>query len=947
MFFHFEYPISFDKKLPVGDDTASGESLPKSNYGYLTKLFRNYTNNDLSPIPLMYGLRTIHSMVNHHKEMGLAPILSFFQKNRSSNLSKICRQLILENFSTICSNIIYLLKMKNSIQINQVLLLVLPSLTSLNSEEFCECSQNVNNSIQYLLNCVRNSSIRSLAFISLGLFSLAIKDEKDLPLDAHIPNIIGQIRQSFSLKEHLNQTSSLSKKHRQHPHNNLTPDPAVFTCLSFIAQAVGSKVKNDIFEMLHSIFSMGLNEALVNSLYDICIYIPEVKNNIHEGLLKILSNIIIDRPLLRSSKLLSENILDKNFSSTLTSSSAIDRQFFDSINVSLSNNDIETLKLALKVLGRFDFKPIYFKMFLPYCADHYLIHEHREIRLEAVHTCCQLLKPFLRPQNALEKMTKDILRKLLTVGVTDPDKYVRYSVLSRLDEHFDYYLAQSTNLEALQMTVYDEIFEIRELGVCVNGRLCSLNPAYVMPFLRRVLIQLLSEFEHSGISKNLEQSARMLGHLLAAAPRLFRPYTEPILKVFLPKLRDPTQSQAVKTAVMSAVGELAIVSGLEMRPYFYELFPIMLEAIQDTNLYQKREIALWTMGKLIENCGYVIEPHSKFPNLMEVLFSIMKSESTKSSQLIRRETIRVLGLLGAVDPYWHKINLGIVDLSGESLISYDPALEEANSHEIMGNSPNDDFYSSQAINTLVQVMKDPNASSQHTMAVQAVAFIFNVLKVRSVPYLHNILPPFINIIRTGEPRIKEFLLQQLGQIISVVRKHIRSYLEDIFKVLRELWTTNNPTMQLTLFNVVDQIVLALGSEFRNNVPHLIPHILKVFNHDASPRKEVTLKLLSALQNFGMTLEDYIHLLIPPILRLFDTPIIPGTSQIEIKRDLEIKISAMRTIEIFCRDLQLVEFSSRIIHSLVKAIDDNPNDKVNIYLINNQLIIFVFNFIEII
>lgn len=37
--------------------------------------------------------------------------------------------------------------------------------------------------------------------------------------------------------------------------------------------------------------------------------------------------------------------------------------------------------------------------------------------------------------------------------------------------------------------------------------------------------------EHSGIGRNKEQSAKMLGHLGANAPRLIRPYMEPVLNV--------------------------------------------------------------------------------------------------------------------------------------------------------------------------------------------------------------------------------------------------------------------------------------------------------------------------------------------------------------------------------------------------------------------------------
>lgn len=55
---------------------------------------------------------------------------------------------------------------------------------------------------------------------------------------------------------------------------------------------------------------------------------------------------------------------------------------------------------------------------------------------------------------------------------------------------------------------------------------------YVVLFRLYVAVfQILTELEHSGVGRNKEQSARMLGHLVSNAPRLIRPYMEPILKV--------------------------------------------------------------------------------------------------------------------------------------------------------------------------------------------------------------------------------------------------------------------------------------------------------------------------------------------------------------------------------------------------------------------------------
>lgn len=71
------------------------------------------------------------------------------------------------------------------------------------------------------------------------------------------------------------------------------------------------------------------------------------------------------------------------------------------------------------------------------------------------------------------------------------DSEIRYCVFMSLDERFDPHLAQSENLNALFIALNDEMFEIRELSLSTIGRLSSVNPAYVMPSLRKVLIQVI------------------------------------------------------------------------------------------------------------------------------------------------------------------------------------------------------------------------------------------------------------------------------------------------------------------------------------------------------------------------------------------------------------------------------------------------------------------------
>lgn len=72
-------------------------------------------------------------------------------------------------------------------------------------------------------------------------------------------------------------------------------------------------------------------------------------------------------------------------------------------------------------------------------------------------------------------------------------------MLSSLDKGFDNYLAQAENVRTLFIALNDEVFAIRELAIGIIGRLTVHNPAYVMPSLRKTLIQLLTELEFSSV----------------------------------------------------------------------------------------------------------------------------------------------------------------------------------------------------------------------------------------------------------------------------------------------------------------------------------------------------------------------------------------------------------------------------------------------------------------
>lgn len=136
---------------------------------------------------------------------------------------------------------------------------------------------------------------------------------------------------------------------------------------------------------------------------------------------------------------------------------------------------------------------------------------------------------------------------------------------------------------------------------------------------------------------------------------------------------------------------------------------------------------------------------TQYPSLLDVLLNFLKTEQ---QPLVRRETIRVLGLLGALDPYKHKMNLGQISspqlealCSRPSADARPEAGDELSTSEMLVNMSSatlEEYYPAVAIATLMRIIREPTLAQHHTMVVQAVTFIFKSLGIKCVPYISQV-----------------------------------------------------------------------------------------------------------------------------------------------------------------------------------------------------------------
>lgn len=140
----------------------------------------------------------------------------------------------------------------------------------------------------------------------------------------------------------------------------------------------------------------------------------------------------------------------------------------------------------------------------------------------------------------------------------------------------------------------------------------------------------------------------------------------------------------------------------------------------------------------------------------------------------------------------------------------------------------------------------------------------------------------------------EFYFNKLSQLVVIVKQHVRNYLTEIFALIKDYWSSNQVTIialikalgffspsfssffKFSLGSLLIKfptsnhaIAYALEGEFKIYLPQLLPLLLQVFETDDSEKRQPTLEVLTAFKRFGATLEEYLHLVLPVVVRLFE------------------------------------------------------------------------------
>eukprot|EP01105_Mastigella_eilhardi_P021948 TRINITY_DN5365_c0_g1_i1.p1 TRINITY_DN5365_c0_g1~~TRINITY_DN5365_c0_g1_i1.p1 ORF type:complete len:2426 (-),score=601.66 TRINITY_DN5365_c0_g1_i1:7080-14204(-) len=756
--------------------------------------------------------------------------------------------------------------------IRRAVIVIMPQLAKFMPSLFA--NNHLNQAITFLLAQIKTPE-RPLVFLALGETAQAVGAD----IMPYFDQILSKIREALVPK---------SKHHHC---------PEALSCLAMLANAVGSNPANvaKFQSLLNPAFAMGLSPILVNALRDLKVSTPSLIPDIHDGLLHHISMAV-------GSKSHAPPGLAPTTRNALSSEPP----------------DAQLVVLALNTLGSFDFGHVQPDL-LDFVVDcfHYLDDDDPGIRQEAAITFAKLILRSGEPipsRGHAAQVVAQVLQKLLMIGIADPEPQVRRTVLKLLDPRFDQHLAQAENLRSLFTALNDECFDIRKLTIDVIGRLTSRNPAFVMPSLRKTLIQLLTDLEYSGDNRNKEESAILLGQLINSSDRLVKPYVEPILKTLLNELHT-CSSTRVASCVIAAIGELAVVGGADTIPHLTALIPPIIETLRDQSAtakrVAKREVALHTLGLIVRSTGFVIEPLLNYPTLLETITHLIATERSPS---IRTELLKVWGILGAVDPYKHKHikqdqqpanSSATVSDTGVAVFAPNQGAGADQQMTVIPSS-SDEFYPAVVVTALMRILKDPNLSVHHALVLKDLMLSLRPLGMKCILFLPHIMPVLLQVMKRCEAGFRVQLFECLAELVSIVKQHVRDYLAAIFELIMTYWESS---LILPIVSLAEEISLALNEEFKAYLPSLMPLLLKELRSDRNPKRQNAKKILEALEVFGNNIEDYLHLVIPAVVAFIEQEDAPTV----------VVSQAIDALCKLCRNLNFSDYSSRMIHPLARQL----------------------------
>lgn len=747
-------------------------------------------------------------------------------------------EFMLARYREVCETVLRFRDSKEKL-LRRAVIKLLPRLAAFAPERFVR--SYLKQATEHLLSVLTNPAERGAGFVAVGEMSLALASagvavNMKSPIDFLRP-IAAQIQECLCSRT-----------------RNKSQYAEALECAGILCLALRKDWQPHMEQLLEPAVATGLSDALVRSLGNAVDALPELLPRVQSLLLDLISLVLARKP----------------FNSTTPPA------IVAVLQTALTSGELQgavLTRLALQTLASFTMVP---HALLDFVRDHVMIYlddvESQTRRVAAIATCkiMERQMEYAHKSDIVVSTTElravdSIVQRVLVSGVADPALSVRRTIFELLAQThaLDQHLGQAEALRTMFVAFNDELFPVRSLAIRLAGNISEVNPAYVRPALRRHLLQLLNDMDHSPDSRQREESARLLGVLIQAAPKLILPYTFAILRTLLTKLRASnggngssvsrsanaqgglkisqlilpsapgSSEEGFRIALLDTLGELVVVAGKALQEEVSEMMPLIIEALGDVSNPTKRLVAVKSLERVVKSTGCVVLPYLEYPQLLGILLRMLG----EGNIIDRREVSRVLGVIGALDPHMHKLNLA--ELQGEGKLEREGVRPQFPGKQPTGIdmgtflggfegggtfldllpssglvTSSEDYYPTVAINALMRILRDPALSALHGRAVLALFQIVKSMGLGFVPYLPKVVPVILSLTRSADDLSRRIdMIKALTELVIFMRQHVRRYLGDLLAIIDAFW--NESTV------ILPHILKLLGELSREFLLHEI------------------------------------------------------------------------------------------------------------------------------
>ncbi|KAJ2807852.1 phosphatidylinositol kinase- protein kinase tor1 [Coemansia guatemalensis] len=741
---------------------------------------------------------------------------------------------------------------------------------------------------------------------------------------------------------------------------------AVLQTVATLATAMGPAMTRYMREILDPMFATGLSTELCDALAVLEREVGQLQSAIQARLLDMVSGILTGAPFRprQSSVEELEGRLGVASAEQWTGGrevcvpSARDRYLMDAYD--MHHQDARDLGadprvLALRTLRSFDFRGESLSEFVRSGVLPYVGHSNAAVRVEAMQAAAHvvLADPLYRAMaGAGVEVAAAVVQRLVTAAVVDEDAGVRLTAVRMLERGaaLDFHVGSAQNIRDLFLLVNDETFAVRQAVLAVVGRLATMNPAHVMPRLRRMVVQLLTELEYARGAREREESMQLVLVLVRAAGHWVRPYVGDIFATVQPRLDTAPPQLAAR--LLRTVAALAHVGGGDLAAHYDGLLSSLLRALGDGSSADKRLAALQALGSCASFCGMVIDPYTEHPQLFGLLAGILRGHVDATT---RQEVMRTIGALGAIDPHTFaaasepsRASRAAVEANGgaEGDAAGDGAGDarrrrrqrrrrharpqpnvmtvfnnEQAPDKMIGDIPtnaygaafsSDAYYTAVSVNALVQILYDPADGGAHQEATQALIYMFAPQKNACAPFLKRVLEAILHALDVAPSGGHVFYVLNLTRLVEIARELIRPFLSPLFGLF-EGGADASARHQEALVGLVEELGRALSGDFGANIATVLPFLVAVVDGDASELRQPTLRALSALQQLAPSLEGHLFLVMPRLVALVDASAQPAA----------VVRAALTCVAAVVAAVDCGGFASRIVLALTRLLRHSP------------------------